>query len=184
MRIPNASLLLLSLALTLAGCSSTPTHVNKGPVRAQTFQFVNTGKPLPAYAAPEQQVHTMVQSVIKESLAQRKVQHVNQGADVTVAYLIITGNNAVTSSIDEYFGYGRGASDLRDKAHDKYTSSNNPNYFEAGTLVIDIVDSKTWKLLERGYATRALLQNPTPEQRMTRLREVVEQILKDVEFKQ
>ena len=44
-----------------------------------------------------------------------------------MAYLVILGNNASTESINTYFGYGRDAEALHDKAQDAYTSSKNPN---------------------------------------------------------
>ena len=64
-------------------------------------------------------------------------------------------------SINDYFGYAADADALQNKAQAAYTGSKNPNYFEAGTLVIDVIDSKTFKLLKRGYATRPILQNLT-----------------------
>ena len=64
-----------------------------------------------------------------------------------VAYLVIVGNNASTEAISTYFGYNRDAAALHDKAQDAYASSKNPNYFEAGTLLIDLIDAKTYKLL-------------------------------------
>lgn len=105
------------------------------------------------------------------------------GGDVTVAYLIIAGNNATTTSINDYFGYGRDVSALTDIAHERYTQDNkDPNYFEAGTLVIDLIDSKTNKLLKRNYATRALLKNPTAAQQAERIGEAVDEIFKGTRF--
>lgn len=116
-------------------------------------------------------------------MSRRGVSHVPQGGDVTVAYLIIAGNNVATAAINEYFGYGRDVSALQDKAQKEYTDNKNPNYFEAGTLVIDIVDSKSWKLLKRGHATRTILPGATPEQQVARVAEVVEEILASAQFK-
>jgi hypothetical protein len=180
------SLLTLAVAvLALAGCSSTPAKVDSGPVRARTFSFVSrSGKPAPAYADDRQAIHTMIQSAIAKNLADRSVSQVPSGGDVTVAYLIIAGNNASTTSINDYFGYGGDAAALHDKAHTAYTGSKNPNYFEAGTLVIDIIDAKTFKLLKRGYATRSILRNAPEDVRSERIQEVVDEILRDVRVEQ
>jgi hypothetical protein len=43
---------------------------------------------------------------------------VGSGGDVTVGYLLIVGNNGVTTSIDKYFGYSAAAAALHEKAHD------------------------------------------------------------------
>jgi hypothetical protein len=181
----SKSLLLLAAgALALAGCS-TPAKVDHGPIRARTFSFVNPGpKPSPDYAASTQPVHAMIQQAITTDLAARGAARVAAGGDVTVGYLLIVGNNASTKSINEYFGYGEDAADLHDKAHRAYTGSKNPNYFEAGTLVIDIIDSKSFKLIKRGYATRPVLRNLTDEARATRLQEVVGEIFRDLRLEQ
>src|SRR5437867_13192760 len=90
---PN-KLLLAACALVLAGCSSTPTKVDTGPIRARTFSFVNTGpRQAPANADDRQAIHAMIQEAIKKNLAARGVTRAAAGGDVTVAYLVVTGNN-------------------------------------------------------------------------------------------
>src|SRR5262247_1060975 len=86
--------LLLLLTCALAGCSSTPTKVDTGPIHARTFSFINPGpKPFPTYADDRQQINTMIQDTITRTLSLRGVNKVPQGGDITVAYLVITGNN-------------------------------------------------------------------------------------------
>ena len=175
--------ILTAVVLVLAGCS-TPTKVDKGPITARTFQFVNTAtKATPGYANTEKPIHALVQNAISTSMTKRGVARVADGGDVTVAYLILAGNNVSTGAINDHFGYGRDVEALQDKAHSKYADNKNPNYFEAGTLVIDIVDTKTWKILKRGYATRAIQRGATPEQQAARISEVVEEILRDTKFR-
>ena len=174
--------LTLNLAVLLvAGCSSTPTKVDTGPIRAATYSFIGGGAPTaPAFADSREQVHALIQDSISRNLAGKGLNQVASGSDVVVAYLVIVGNNASTERIDTYFGYGRDASALHDKAQDAYTSSKNPNYFEAGTLLIDIIDAKTYKLLKRAYVVRPLLRNPATEVRAERIQEAVDAVLKDL----
>jgi len=181
---PNLFLLLAAGALTLAGCSSTPTKVDTGSIRARTFSFVDPGpKASPAYADNRQAIHGMIQDAITRNLAAKGVSRAGSGGDVTVGYLVIVGNNVATTSINDYFGYGDDAAGLHDKAQAAYTSNKNPNYFEAGTLVIDLIDAKTFKLLKRGYASRPLLRNLPVDARAARLQEVVDEILANLRFK-
>jgi hypothetical protein len=178
--------LLLTLTvsgLVLAGCSSTSTKVDTGSISARSFSFVNRAGPPPTYAEGRERVHTMVQEAITKNLATKGVGKVPTGGDVTVSYLLIVGNNATTTSINDYFGYGESAAALQEKAHKAYTENKNPNYFEAGTLVIDIVDAKSFKLLKRGYATRPILRNVSDDARVARIQEVVDEILRDVHIK-
>jgi len=178
---PQSLLTLAAAVVALAGCSSTPTKVDSGPIRARTFSFVaRSGKPAPAYADNRQAIHTMIQGAITKNLADRSVSQVPSGGDVTVAYLVIAGNNASVTSINDYFGYREDGAALLDKAHMAYISSKMLNYFEAGTLVIDIIDSKTFKLLKRGYATRPVLRDLPNDARAARIQEVVDEILRDL----
>jgi hypothetical protein len=180
------SLLTLTAGLlALAGCSSTPARVDTGSIHARTFSFVSrSAKPAPAYADNREAVHPLIQGAIAKNLAGRGISQVASGGDVTVTYLVIVGNNASTMSINDYFGYSEDATALHDKAHAAYTGSKNPNYFEAGTLVIDIIDSKGFKLLKRGYATRPILRNLPDDARAARIQEVVDEILRDLRIAQ
>jgi len=169
-------------ALLVPGCS-TPTHVDKGSIHAATFSFV-ARKPgsEPTFADGREQVHAMIQASITRNLAAKGLSKVESGGDVTVAYLVIVGNTGNTESINAYFGYGRDTSGLEDKAHTAYGKSKDPNFFEAGTLLVDIIDSKTYKLLKRSYVVRPLLRNPTVEVRAERIQEAVDELFKDVQI--
>ena len=167
-------------ALVFAGCS-TPTHVDTGPIKAATFSFLRPG-PLPeaAFAENRQQVHALVQEAIDTNLSAKGLKRVAEGSDVTVAYLIIVGNNGSTSAINDYFGYAPDAMSLIDKAHEAYTEGDQRTYFEAGTLLIDIVDSRTHKVRLRNYVTRPILRKPTADVRKARIQEAVNEALKGV----
>ena len=60
---------------------------------------------------------------------------------------------------------------------------DNPNYFEAGTLVVDLIDTKTFKLLQRHHVTRPLLRDATVEVREANIREAVTAVMKNVKVK-
>jgi hypothetical protein len=170
-------------ALLVAGCS-TPTKVDKGPIHASTFNFINGGSRVaPGFVDNREQVHATIQDAITQNLASKGLSRVPSGGDLTVAYLIVVGNNGSTEAISTYFGYGReDAEELHEKAQSAYTGSNNPNYFEAGTLLIDIIDSKTNKLLKRSYVTRPLLRDRTADVRVEQIREAVNTALQDVQL--
>jgi hypothetical protein len=175
----SISLLTLNLvALLLAGCSSTPTKVDTGPIAASTFSFIaRTPGAEPSKYDP---VHAQIQSSITRNLAAKGLKQVAAGGDVVVAYLIIVGNNASTEAVNTYFGYGRDTFALHDKAQSAYSSSKNPNYFEAGTLLVDFIDAKSYKLLKRAYVVRPLLRNPSAEARAEHIQEAVDSVLQDV----
>ena len=180
---PYTLLVVAAGVLTLAGCSSAPTKVDTGSIRASTFSFVDGGvKPRPTYSDNREAVHAMIQEAITKNLAARGVARVATGGDVTVAYLVILGNNVSTVSINDYFGYRDDAWALHEKAQAAYTGTKNPNSFEAGTLLIDIIESKGFKVVKRDYATRPILRNLPDDARAARIQEVVDEILRDVRF--
>ena len=161
------------------------TEVNRGPIRARTFSFVTrTSKPDSTIADNREAVHKMVQNAITRNLAARGVNRVDSRGDVTVAYLIIKGDNVSTEAIRDYFGYREDTGKLHDKAHKAYTRSKNPNRFEAGTLLIDVIDGKNFKLLKRGYTTRPIAPNLSANARAARIQEGVDEVLSDLRFKQ
>ena len=178
--------LIVAGALALVGCSSVKTHVDTGPIHARTFSWINTGsREMPTYADARKQAHQAVQEAITKSLAAKSVSYVPQGGDVTVAYLIIAGNNATTTSLNEYFGYTSDATALMDKAHRAETiRSSDRAYFEAGTLVIDFLDPHTSKVLKRTTIQAQLLRDLPLDERKARLQKLVDQALGDLRIAQ
>jgi len=168
------------LALAFAGCSSVPTTVDKSAVRASTFSFLQPGnRQTPDYAERSQQAHALVQEAITKNLANKGITRANSGGDVTVAYLIIVGNNVATTSLNDYFGYSDDSATLVEKVHDNQAGSNKEqrNYYTAGTLVIDFVDPKTSRLIQRRSIQAPIVQNLSMEQRSARVQTIVDQAL-------
>jgi hypothetical protein len=175
---PIISCLLAAGVVLLAGCSSTPVRVNTGMVRATTFSFV-TGRPMPPdYAEKRDQIHRLIQTAIATNLTAKGLSRTPAGGDVFLAYLVILGDNVSTTDVNDYFGYGRDSDALMDKAHEKFAiESKNPNQFVAGSLVIDVIDAKTYKLLYRNYAVRQVLRNVPEDVRAERIQAAVDQAL-------
>jgi hypothetical protein len=176
---PSCQLIGIALAFIAAGCSSVKTHVDKGHVHARTFSFLNTGsRPIPNYAEASEQAHTMIQQAITKNLASKGVAKVATGGDVTVAYLLIVGNNAETTSLNDYFGYTDDASALVNQVHNEDTEKSKARgYFEAGTLVIDVLEPQTSKLLQRRSIQAPVLRNLPTESRVARVQTIVDQEL-------
>jgi len=173
-------LFVLSFSLLVSGCASTPTRVNSGTVKAKTFSFVNIGQQSKTpNVESRKRVNSAIQETIKQNLESRGLTHTAERGDVTVAYLVIIGDNVSTTAIRDYFGYGRDYQDLQEKAHKAVAIDNkNPIFFEAGTLLIDLIDSQTQKLLFRNYTSRELFKDLPETTRMANLKNSVDLILK------
>lgn len=175
------SLLILGLcSVVLAvGCSSTPVRVDAGSLHARTFSFVNpAGRAAPDFADNRAAMHALVQDSMARQLEARGLRQMSSGGEVTVAYLVIVGNNASTMAINDYFGYGRDASGLLEKAHDAMAIKNaDPNYFEAGVLLVDFIEPGSFKLLKRGYTAGVIRPDATAEQQQQRMDAAVGAVL-------
>jgi hypothetical protein len=172
----------LVFALAIAGCSTAPVLVNKGPVHARTFSFIATAAhPLPQYADNRTAILEAVQAAITTNLAAKGVTKLESGGDVTVAFLVIVGNNVTTTALNDYFGYNEDAAKLMNKVHETDTDTGgNRAYFEAGTLVIDLINPKTQELMWRGSLQRQLLRQLPMDQRLARLQETVDATMKSL----
>ena len=178
--------LIVAGAIALAGCSTPKTHVDTGPIHARTFSFINTGaRQVPEYAETRKQAHAVIQEAITKTLAAKGINHVESGGDVVVAYLIIAGNNATTTSLNEYFGYTPDADALTDKVHkSQAVKADDRGYFEAGTLVIDILDPGTSKVLKRATIQAPILRALPLDAREARAQKLVDDALSDLRVAQ
>ncbi len=172
----------LTLAVLVVACSSVKTHVDKGPIPARTFSFLDTGsRTTPSYAEDRKEAHALVQEAIVKNLAAKGVTHAESGGDVTVAYLVIVANNVATTALNDYFGYTPDSEALLQKVHSEETAGDKSRgYFEAGTLVIDFLDPKTSKILQRRSIQAPVLRNLPMESRTARVQSIVDQALADV----
>lgn len=178
------SALALATVLVVAGCSSTPPlQVDAGPIRAGTFNFVNNkASALAAREERRQAVHGMIQEAITENLTARGFQRVTGRGDVSVAYLVVVGNGAATAVFDDYFGLDREGGAIGAEVHARQSGlAGDPNYSEAGTLVIDLIDSGTFKLLKRTTVVRPVLRNTPAEIRKEHIQQAVTEALQSLQ---
>jgi uncharacterized Ntn-hydrolase superfamily protein len=172
----------VALALTLTACSTVSTHVNKGTVKANSFSFVNQVRK----TGPETDERTlqglaMIRQALATGLAAKGVGEVPSGGDVTVAFLVIVGNNVSTVALDSYFGYSDDSDKLLSAVHSsEAVGGDKRGYFEAGTLVVDFVDPHTSKVLQRRTIHADVLRDISMEKRAERIQAIVNQALQDV----
>lgn len=177
--------LLVGLAgfMAFQGCTTTPVRVDTGAIKASTYDFV-AGKPAD-FAENRAVVHGMIQDAIAGHLARKGLARVEGGGDIKVAYLVLLNDNVSTEAINDYFGYGRDDAELQDKAHQALVvDRKNPDAFESGTLVIDLIDAKSYKLLKRNFVIRPILKNIETDVRAARIKDAVEEALADAAFVQ
>ncbi|MCU0770652.1 MAG: DUF4136 domain-containing protein [Verrucomicrobia bacterium] len=168
-----SSILVAACVAGVAGCSSVPSQVNHGPVRAGTYSLMPSKAPASVVVNERrQEIHRQIQDAIGAQLAQRGLRGVPTGGEVQVGYMVIVADNATTATYDEYFGYGRDAEAVAEKAHKAVSKRSDRNLFEIGAIVIDVVDSRDSKLLFRSYA-RLDVRDVNPENRAEKVNTLV-----------
>jgi len=180
--IPRLLLALLSVSILAACATNRPQfHVNNGPIHAKTYSYVRTKNDPNDIADDRAAIHARIQRAIDRSLGSHGLAKVDRGGELTVAYLVIVGNNVTTTSLNQFFGYGRSSIELVDEVHrNNTTNGGSANYFEEGTLVIDLIDTGTSKVLKRVTVRRPILEHATDAQRDAHVQEAVDEALAGV----
>ena len=162
-------------------CFAVYANVSRGKIHARTFNFTSpSGATNDSIEDAQGVVHTAVQSAITKNLSARGVNRVASGGDVAVAYLIIDGDNVSAEAIRGYFAEKNESGDRNTKVHQVSNARTTPDRFEAGTLLIDIADGRSTKLLKRGHTSRPIALNPTDSVNANRVQAGVDEILKEV----
>lgn len=166
--------------LTLAGCSSTPTRVDTGAVRAKTFNFFDARAANSAPLKPrEAEIHGLIQAAIVKELAAKGLTKVEKDGDVTVTYLVIVSDGGKTVSYNEFYGVGGPADDLQLRAHDAFTVKNrNLTQYKAGTLLVDVANFREYQVYWRNYVWSPILSDLPDAERKDRLEGFVRDVLK------
>jgi len=185
------NIFLIALSAGLVACSSVPEKVNEGKLRADTFSFL----PLKAsvtntFADNRAHMHAAIQESITSHMSAKGISKVEEKGDLSVGYLVIVASNMLTVAINDYFGYGEDNDALLKKAHkgsrkhqEEDDVSRIRDTYEAGALVIDVMDAKTMELKYRNFAYREILKDNTAEVRTERIQEAVDEALADFRVK-
>lgn len=117
-----------------------------------------------------------IKAAVEETLAGKGFRKLDQGrVDFYVNYSVTTKEKVDIRTYNTYGGYGPGY-----YGHRGYGGSESRvDYYQEGTLVIDILDTSSDILVWRGVAEGKLHKKKTPEERRERLKEVVALVLAD-----
>ena len=167
----NISGLLYSCGILLGACSSISTNFDYDAkadfASLKTYRWLSPPKTLHMNSLTGDRILDAVNA----GLAAKGYRQVKANADFEVA--VHGGSQDRVQVTDWGYTYGpRGTYWGGSRGVDVYQ-------YREGTLILDIVDANTNKLIWRGTARKALDPNPTPEQRTKTISEAVENILKN-----
>jgi hypothetical protein len=172
-------ILIAIAALSLISCSTgvdMPKGTSKGYTSARLIQRDPNG---PAVTdATEKQVHGMIQNSISKQFTSKGMAYGRGDSDLVVAYMVVYQEPGMTSSYETYFGYGRDANQISDLAHTRGALENQrPDYFRQAGVIIDVIDSRTNKLVYRNFAKGDVIKGASSGTRAARIDAAVAQAL-------
>ena len=170
---------LAALSLVLSACGPSvemPKGTSKG---YHSARLTVRGPDAPAITnSTEKQVHGMIQKSIAGQFTSRGMAYGNGGADLVVAYMVIYQEPGMTARYDQYYGYGRDSDSISDLAHTRGALENQrPDYFRQAGVVIDLIDSRTNKLVYRNFAKGDVIKDASAGTRAARIDAAVSQAL-------
>lgn len=126
----------------------------------------------------ERQIHRLIQNSISKQFTAKGLSYGKGDADLVVAYMVIYQEPGMTASSEEFFGYGRDGLGIAGLAHTRGALANkNPDYFRQAGVVIDIIDSRTNKLVYRNYAKGNVTKGTSESTRASRVDAAVAEAL-------
>ena len=163
----------------LASCSTIdqPDGSSKGYLAAR-FAVTPNSSPSGPGLEDSPEVNGVIQEAIGKQFQSHGISFGSSETQLIVAYMLIRQDNVSTTMNNDYFGYGRDSIAILDEAHERGVIKNKrPDEFEAGAIVIDILDAKDNQLIYRHFAKRDLLEGADTATRNARINEAVAEAL-------
>ncbi len=178
--LKSSSRALLALtSLAIVACSTNvdmPKGTSKGYTSARLVQ--RDPNQTASTTATQSKIHGMIQKSIAGQFSSKGINYGKGNAELTVAYLVIYQEPGMTARHEDYFGYGRDADAISDLAHTRgVIDSKRPDYFKRAGIVIDVIDSRTNKLVYRNFAAGDVVSGAADGTRAARINTLVGQAL-------
>ena len=171
------------MVLSLAGCSGLKINNDYNPGAVREMQMYQTYSWLPepsesrgadARVNNPITIHRIV-AAIDHALQQKGFEQVASGGDFKVGWHGAINNETNYATYNYYYGYGYGGWGYG--GWGTTTSTTTPYTVEQGSLLIDIVDSRTNELVWRGLAQAEVGKPKSPERAQENLNAVCEHML-------
>jgi hypothetical protein len=166
---------LLAGVAVLHGCSQFKIRTDYD--RAADFQALRTyaWRPEPPLPSGDPRfdnslIDSRVRAAVERVLAAKGYAKASGEPDFLVGYHAVVRSKTDVAAIDRHYGYrgvGFGGTYL------------DVRTYEEGTLLIDVIDPPTMKLLWRGSATGVVLEKASPEKREQRINDAVADIFEE-----
>jgi len=161
--------------LACAGCLSTQINSAQSPAadfsRLRTWSWYEfPASDQPKGISVDQETLRHIRGVVESELAAKGYPKAGSEApDFLVSTVAVIGRSLDAQTGSSTLGYGWG--------HSYMVGTGETMSFDAGTLLIDVLDARSRELLWRGSATGAVDPERPPEKREARIKEVVHDVM-------
>jgi len=175
--MPAAFRVLIPTLLLALGCASLPVETDYDPAfdfgGYQRFAWLAEKQPLTGDVRLDNpRLHERLRQAIQQTLTASGFDAEAGSADFRVGYHLSLQQRLDVTTLDSHYGYGPGASRWGYGPPETVVRE-----YDEGTLVIDVVDSRSDRLVWRGSAFGRMSESATPEERQDRARAAVAMIL-------
>lgn len=184
---PSGILWIGLLFLTFTGCSTMRVTSDYDPAASlttlRTYDWIpgpvaKTGDPRIDDNLLDKRVHEAVDSWFVQNGYCKKT---TESADFWVGYHVTLDKKTKISDLNDYYSYSPGWGSHYGYRYLPYSTFGSPTrsvyQYDQGTLILDIVDPNTRKLLWRGSATDEVNLSSSPEKKREKIFEAVNKIL-------
>ncbi len=160
------------LSLLLGGCAGMAIQADQDPAVSLDSYETYTWSPNRRVSGDVRvtpALRTQVREDIDRHLADKGYVRVNSGADFSVAWQVTIEGETIVQTLGYYSG-----SNFSDNLAQPGTAARR---YEEGTLIIDIMEGESERLIWRGTATAEVRQRPSVEERSAKVAEAVQKVL-------
>lgn len=181
-------LLGMLLIVVLSGCSTMTVNSDYDP--SESFKGLRTYDWIPGGRKPTGDpriddntlLDTRVRNAVDRELAAKGFRRLTDGQpDFWVVYHVTLDKKTDITTLNSYYGYGPGWGYGYGYPYRPYGWGGPPEtyvyQYEEGTLLLDIVEPETRKLIWRGHATDEVQFSDSPGKREEQVNEAVRRIL-------
>jgi len=177
---------LVAITGLLSSCATGPgANMTKGNIgNYQSARLIAHNPYAESFGSPQaiafkNKVHGMIQKSIKSDFTSHGVSYGKSQSDLTVAYLILLQNKAITYHHNEYYGHGPNANEIARKAHEEGVINNKKvsTYHKRAGIIVDVIDTQTNKVIYRNFYATNVIHVPTDEERARRIHYAIKSTL-------
>jgi len=166
---------------TLAGCSSLQVSTDHDPTAVASMAGYGSYDWMPHPEGDDPLLHnrllaTRVENAVDAELGAKEFRRIDQGTpDFKVGWHASLEGKVDVSTVNNYYGYG----------HQSWGASGGGAHadtfvreYKQGTLILDVVDARSNKLVWRGTAQAEVSMSDSTEKRESRIRKAVQKLFK------